>query len=84
MQQALKYYDKVVSETKNGLLKEMYIRASFYKIMCLSRMDKDDEVPEILNSILETEKTLSDFERNDNQVAWILETCHSMRDEWMG
>ena len=81
LQNALGYYDKVISKTKSNQLNSLFIRASFYKMMCLARLDKDEEIPVIRDEIFSREKVLKEHERKDAQVSWILEICHSIQEE---
>lgn len=75
---AHKYYEKVVSETKDSSLNSMYIRASFFNMICLTRMEQEESIHEICTSIIEKEKELGKYEINDPQIHEILEICHSM------
>lgn len=81
LEKALIYYEKVVSLTENGDLQELFIRASFFKMMCLANMDKDEDIPAICASILEREKSLDDDARSNAFMNQILTICHSMNTE---
>lgn len=77
---AHKYYEKVVSETEDSHLNGMYIRASFFNMICLARMGQEENIPKICTSILEKEKELGKYELNDLQIHEILKICHSMSE----
>ena len=77
---AHKYYEKVVSETEDSHLNGMYIRASFFNMICLARMGQEENIPKICTSILEKEKELGKYELNDPQIHEILKICHSMSE----
>lgn len=81
LENALIYYEKVVSLTECSELHEMFIRASFFKMMCLANMDKDEDIPAICSSILEREKSLDDDARSNAFMNQILTICHSMNAE---
>ncbi len=74
------YYEKVISETEYSHLNNMYIRASFFNMICLARMGQEEYIPKICTSILEKEKELGKYEINDLQIHEILKMCHSMAE----
>ena len=78
LRKALIYYDKVISLTEDSLLHELFIRASFFKMMCLANMEKDDDITAICASILEREKSLDADAKKDAFMNEILTICHSM------
>lgn len=73
---AHKYYEKVISETECSHLNGMYIKASFFNMMCLARMGQEEYILKTSTSILE--KELGEDELNDPQIHEILKICHSM------
>lgn len=81
LQKAVIYYDKVVSLTQDNSFHELYIRSSFFKMMCLANMDKDEDIPAICASILKREKSLDEDARSDAFMNQILAICHSMNAE---
>lgn len=77
---AHKYYDKVISETEYSHMNCMYIRASFFNMLCLARMGHEESIPKICTLILQKEKELRKHEISDPQIHEILEICHSMAE----
>lgn len=78
LQDALKYYEKVISYSNDLQENFMYIKASFYKMICLARLNQDEEVPSICKSIFEREKNLTNDEKQDAEMQWILNNCHQI------
>ena len=81
LEKALIYYEKVVSLTEHNHLHELFIRASFFKMMCLANMDKDEDIPAICASILEREKKIDEDTKKNAFMNQILTICHSMNVE---
>lgn len=78
LEKAFIYYDKVVSLTERNNLHELFIRASFFKMMCLANMDKDEDISAICDSILQREKSLDEDTKSEAFMNQILTICHSM------
>ena len=78
LEKAFIYFDKVVSLTEQNNLYELFIRASFFKMMCLANMDKDEDIPAICDSILKRENSLDEDARSDAFMNQIFTICHSI------
>lgn len=81
LEKALTYYDKVVSLTEYNHLHGLFIRASFFKMLCLANIDKDEDILAICASILKRGEYLNADDREDAFMNQILTICHSMKVE---
>ncbi|MBO6075041.1 MAG: DUF4062 domain-containing protein [Paludibacteraceae bacterium] len=80
------YYDKVITYISNLSdfedlytdLRIMMIRSLFFKMVCFARLDQEDECGKICNDLLSKEPLLTEEEKEENMIKYIIDTCQSM------
>ena len=83
------YYDKVITYISNlGDFEELYtdmrimmIRSLFFKMVCLARLNQEDECGKICNILLSIEPLLTEDDKEGEMVEYIMDMCNSMVQE---